>query len=99
MNPSQTCKYLGFLYNLKKMIVELPDSKRNQIITEVDKIKSNQSIKIRDFAKIVGILVSCCPAVNYGWGHTKVCERIKFVALLKSNNNYNSRLIITNQVL
>ena len=43
--------------------------------------------------------MSCCPAVNYGWGHTEDCERIKFLALLKSNNNYNSRLIITNPVL
>ena len=66
MNPAQACKYLGFLYNSKKMIVELSDSKRNPIKTEVYRIELNQSIKIRDFARIVGILVSYCPAVNYG---------------------------------
>ena len=43
------------------MIVQSHDSKRNQIITEDDRIKLNQSIKIWDFARIVGIIVSCCP--------------------------------------
>lgn len=63
--PSQICNYLGFLYNSAQMTVELPASKKAKI-ANIIKLKKNQRIQIREFAKILGFLVSCCAAVNYG---------------------------------
>ncbi|KAL7295514.1 hypothetical protein TKK_0011159 [Trichogramma kaykai] len=80
------------------MQVELPKEKISKIRNIVD-LKLNQSIKIRQFAKILGYLVSCCPGTNYGWVYTKSSEREKFLALLTQNNDYNSKMIINQKIM
>ena len=52
------------------MTVELTPEKITKI-KNLTKIRLNQRLKIRDFAKMVGCLVSCCPTVNYMAGCTQ----------------------------
>ncbi|OXU18777.1 hypothetical protein TSAR_005754 [Trichomalopsis sarcophagae] len=98
LTPSQTCSYLGFIYNAKNMIIQLPRKKREKI-NKIVNLKLHQSIKIRKFAKILGVLVSCCPAVEYGWLYTKASERQKFLALEKNHDNYEKYMVISSEVL
>lgn len=46
--------------------------------------------KIKQWASFIGSIVWCCKAIQYGWLYTKEFERVKFLALLKSNNNYEA---------
>ncbi|VEN50492.1 unnamed protein product [Callosobruchus maculatus] len=39
--------------------------------------------------------MAACPAIKYGWAHTKVLERAKFLALLNSKGNYNKEMVVT----
>lgn len=72
--------------------MSLPEKKRQRVLDMVEKFSSIKSCSIRDFAKFLGVLVSICPVVKYGWLYTKGFERHKFLALKESHNNYNSRL-------
>ncbi|CAG5077997.1 Protein of unknown function, partial [Cotesia congregata] len=55
-----------------------------------------ETIKIRDFAKVVGSIVACCPAVEYSLLHCRLFERAKVQALSKSGEStlkqYNGTL-------
>ena len=94
LTPSNRQKFLGFIYNTRSMIIELPDDNRLKILAVVKKFQCGKKYKIREFAEMLGFLVSCCPAVKYGLAHTKNCERLKFKALLASNDDYNRFLVI-----
>lgn len=71
------------------MSVELPSCKRQKIFLELQKCLKLEKIKIRDFAKLVGSLISVCPAIPYGLLYTKVFERFKTRALDKNNGNFD----------
>lgn len=81
--PSTECKYLGFLFNSKKMSLQLPQDKKVKILNELTKYLSLKQCKLREFAKFIGLLSSACPAVQYGWLHTKLLERYKYLCLIK----------------
>jgi hypothetical protein len=98
MTPSQSCKYLGFVVDSKYWHVSLPKDKRNRIKTVLKRFLHVKRCRIRNFAQLVGLLVSACPAVEYGWMHTKSLERIKYLQL-KKHNNYNFYMKIPNNIL
>lgn len=98
MVPSQRRKYLGFIYDSVQMSVSLPTKKRDNITMLVNKIQSQSSCKILDFAKFIGTLTSACPAVSYGWLYTKSFEREKYLALQKSHKNYDSHMTISSHL-
>ena len=63
------------------MEVKLPQSKKEQIQYLAKAFKLGEKSRILKFAEMLGFLVSCFPAINYGPVHTKACERLKFKAL------------------
>lgn len=63
------------------MTLSLPIEKRINILNFVRDIARKKYIKIREFAKFLGVLTSACPAIPYGWIYTKGFERAKFLAL------------------
>lgn len=80
LNPDRKCKYLGFLFDSEKMLIELTESKRDKVTSLIKKF-SNKRCKIRDFASFVGTLSSYCITVKYGKVYLKDLEREKFLAL------------------
>ena len=78
------------MYDSSTMTVELPNEKRVTIKKLIEKTRKLNTCKIRDFAKCLGTIVSCCPAIKYSWLYTKNLERRKFLALESNNNNYDS---------
>lgn len=96
--PSQRRKFLGFELNSINMTLGLPTEKRNKILNLVKDISKRKHIKIREYAKFLGVLTSSCPAIAYGWLYTKLFEREKYLALRQSKDNYDCKMIIrTNQ--
>lgn len=98
LNPSTRCKYLGFLFDSKEMSVELPKQKKEKVKVLVKRFSRLKSCRIRKFAEFVGTLISYCPAVAYGFVHTKNFERARYLALAKNNNLYDRRMTIDNHL-
>ena len=90
--PSTVCKYLGFIFNSRELQLELPVEKVNKIKVLVDRFLKLKYCTIREFAKFLGYLISCCPAVKYGWAHTKRMEREKYLSLLSNKDNYDAKM-------
>nr|CAI5854672.1 unnamed protein product [Callosobruchus analis] len=94
-SPSTRCKYLGFIFDSRRLTLELPPDKRIRILKWIDKLIVANYTTIKVFARFLGIVVSACPAVKYGWVYTKRFERCKFLALQSSEGDYNAHLTIT----
>lgn len=92
--PSVTCQFLGFIFDSASMTLELTEKKRKNILDLVTKFKEIRSCSIREFAQFVGNIAAACPAVNYGWFHSKSLEREKYLALLESKDNYDANMRI-----
>ncbi|KAJ8921889.1 hypothetical protein NQ315_008522 [Exocentrus adspersus] len=69
--------------------MSVPRDKILKINSMIESVKNKTNIKIREFARLIGTLVSVCPAVTYGWAHIKNFEREKYRALrIRHRGNY-----------
>lgn len=94
-NPSSQCKFLGFIFDSQNMTLNLPKTKTMKIINYIKLIRSKERCKLRDFARLVGLLVSSCPAIQYSWVYTKLFERFKFNKLCE-NPSYDQIVTLPN---
>nr|CAH7731621.1 unnamed protein product [Callosobruchus chinensis] len=53
---------------------------------------------IRELSRLTGNLVSVCPGVKYGYLYTKLFEREKCLALMSKKGNYNSSMLISDEL-
>ena len=60
------------------MCISLPSSKQESLLNLVFEMSNKETCSIRQFAQFLGSLVACCPAILYGWLHTKLFEREVF---------------------
>lgn len=97
LEPSQTCQFLGFVLNSRDMTLVLPDQKKQDILFRTDEMLNTSRLPIRSFARYLGILTAACPAVQYGWLHTKELERAKYLALL-NNDDYDKIMNVPNDL-
>lgn len=98
LEPTQEVKFLGFIFNSNKMTMFIPPEKSEKILIIIKSIKNKKIIKIRDFARFIGILVSVCPAIPYGWAHIKNFEYCKYRALKRCFGNYDDTLKINKEL-
>lgn len=98
LSPSRRCKFLGFIYDSNKLTIELTKEKREKIFDLIVKMQGVKQCKIKFFAHFIGLIVSACPAVKYGRLYTKKFEREKFLALKKSRQDYNSKMVIRDAI-
>lgn len=80
------------------MDIELPEEKREKISKQLQKFSSATSCPIRDFARLIGTLGSCCTALKYGWVHIKDFEREKFIALRRNKDNFEARMELNDEL-
>lgn len=92
--PNQCCKYLGFMLNSESMSLSLPCQKVNNLKKTLQSFINRNDCKIREFAQLLGLLNSTCPAIKYGPLYTKLLEREKFLALRSNNDNYDATMKI-----
>lgn len=101
--PKKICRFLGFIFDSEQLCVKLPKEKITKMNILINKIittvKNKIPYKIRDLAQLCGTLASACPAVKYGWVYTKTLEREKYIALKKSNGNFNNKIILSEDLL
>lgn len=98
LEPTQSCNFLGFVFNTTKMTLELPLEKKKHIFKLVNKYRGLDKCAIRELAQLIGLLISACPAVQYGWVYTKYLERHKYLMLSKNDNNFDSLMALNSDI-
>lgn len=91
--PKTNCKFLGFVFDSVKMTLSLPETKKIKIKEMLLSFKNTHRCKLREFARLIGLLISSCPAIQYSWLYTKKFERHKYLCLL-NNHSYEQTIII-----
>lgn len=94
--PNTSCKFLGYILDTAKFQVSLPTEKIIKIKKQLEYFKNLKRCKIRDFASLVGLLTSACPAVEYSWLYTKEFERCKYLNLKNDLDNYDRYMELPN---
>lgn len=90
LKPRRECTYLGFTFNSSLMIISLPLEKRQKVFLLIKELLNTRKCSIRFLARVIGILVSSCPAIKYGWLYTRALERFKTKCLVSKKYNYNA---------
>lgn len=98
LQPTQSCKFLGFIFNTQDMTISLPEQKRSNLAQLLERFSKLPRCSIREFAQFIGSLIAACPAIKYGWLYTKTFEREKFLALRVHNNNYEAKINLSNNI-
>jgi Reverse transcriptase (RNA-dependent DNA polymerase). len=75
LKPTKRSKFLGFILDSEKMLIELPHSKRTNVLALINHFIGLKRCKIRELASFIGTLGSCCPGIKYGWVYLKDIER------------------------
>lgn len=92
LQPSHSRKFLGFIFNSHNLSISLPAEKRFKINKLLDKFLKKKDCSIREWASFIGLLISICPAVKYGWLYTKIFEKVKIAKLLQHNMNFDANI-------
>lgn len=95
--PKQKIKFLGFLLDSISMRLELPKEKKLKIVQNSLEFLNSSKNSIERLAELIGILISACPAVQYGQLYTRQLEMEKIVALANSNQNFSTKIHITDE--
>ena len=74
------------------MTISLPESKRIKIKSLLNTLLNTEKCSIRFLARVIGSLVSACPAIKYDWLNTKALERFKSNCLSKYKQNFDVKV-------
>ena len=96
--PTEQIKFLGNIIHTENMIVFLTDEKKLNIVTECTKLLNTDSSKIRQVARVIGLIVSSFSAVEYGKVFYRNIENEKILALEKSRGNFDNDMFISNEM-
>ena len=93
--PTQIICFLGFILNSILMRVTLPEDKIITIVKECKTLSLKSKCTIRQLARVVGLLVSSFPAVEFGKLHYRILENHKIMALKHNQGEFNALMPIT----
>ena len=93
--PTQYIGFLGNRINSIDMIVYLPEEKKQVIKIECLKLSRIDVAKIREVARVIGLLVSTFSAVEYGPLHYRKLEKEKTIALKTNSGNFDALMSVT----
>jgi hypothetical protein len=94
--PTQTLEFLGFLLNSILMRITLTTSKVDKIIvTCTTLVNKRNKVSIREFSRVIGLLVSSFPGVMFGPLHYRTLEHDKAQALKLCRGNFDSFMTLS----
>ena len=96
--PTTKILFLGNWIDSVAMIVYLPEEKVQKIVSECKKLVSKCQATIRQVAKVLGLMVSCFPAVEYGPLFYRKLELAKIQALNINCGNYDAVMPVTSDM-
>lgn len=95
--PSQAVDFLGFITNSQTAQLSHPRSKLKDIKKELATLLSKQTVSLRVFARIVGLLASSIQAIFPGPLDYRALQRLK-IQHLRKGLSYTDRVPLSNEV-
>ena len=86
------------MLDTERCLLILIEKKKTNLINKIETCLILESCNIKKIAQLLGMLVATCPAIKYGWLHTKVLEYEKVKALEKSLGDYKTKMLKSNEV-
>ena len=90
LSPAQTVTFLGFVLNSLNMTVSPTPEKISKTITCCTELLQTLRPTILQVSRVVGVLISNLPGVEFGQLHYRSLEIDKISALKTSGSNYNA---------
>ena len=98
LSPHTRLTYLGYVINTNTMMVTLPQDKIDTVVHQIKALLQKRKVTVRNVAKIIGSLVACFPAAQYGPLHYRKLEREKNATLKVNRGNYDGFMTITREM-
>ena len=96
--PTKEIVFLGNIINSESMTVELTKEKKDTLYAECKSLFEKNQAKIREVARIIGLIVSSFSAVDFGPLHYRILEREKIIALRDAHGNFEQFMNITEEM-
>lgn len=96
--PTKRIEYLGNVINSENMTVTLPERRIEKILHSCTLLIQKKREKIREVARVIGLLVAAIPAVEMGKLHYRKLETAKIAALQNNNGNFDKWMPITDDM-
>lgn len=93
--PTKQITFLGNIINSETMTVSLPPEKKDTIANECRNLQCKQTAKIREVARVLGLIVSSFSAVDLARLHYRDIEKAKIIALKQSAGDFDEFMNIT----
>jgi len=100
--PCKRIQYLGFIFDSQNMSIELPLEKRLNVINICEillKANYDNKLTILQAAKVIGTLVSVCPAIPYGELYVRQLEFEKQRSLIANSGDFNRNIKFSNEAI
>ena len=99
LKPTNQRAFLGNIIDPERMIVTLPREKQETIKTECEILYSKYVAKIREVARVTGLIVSSFSAVEYGkLYYRKLENQKKMQALKNSKGKFDANMLVTSDM-
>ncbi|CAG2188300.1 unnamed protein product [Mytilus edulis] len=96
--PSKQIIFLGNIIDSENMIITLTADKKQNLVKECKWLLQRNLAKIRDVAKVIGLIVSSFSAVEFGKLFYRNLEKEKIIALKNSKGDFEQSMLISNQM-
>ena len=80
------------------MLLELPKKKQAKLTKKMLILRIQSECRIRELAQLVGTMTATCQAIRYSWLHSKSFERQRYLALLKNQGDYNTKMHLSSSL-
>uniref|UniRef100_A0A0C9RF32 TY3B-I_3 protein n=1 Tax=Fopius arisanus TaxID=64838 RepID=A0A0C9RF32_9HYME len=91
---SNRTEYLGFIVDSEKFCLKIPESKKVTISNLLSSLQSGTSCSITTFSRLIGSLISICPATAYGTLYTNELERVKQSNFIINEGDFDQLMTI-----
>ncbi|XP_062596107.1 uncharacterized protein LOC134257519 [Saccostrea cucullata] len=98
LTPSTKIIFLGNVIDSELMIVYLTEERKESILEACKKLQTKSREKIREVAKVIGLVVASFSAVEFGQLFYRDMERAKTDALVQSQHDYDAFMFITKEM-
>ena len=95
VQPTQILEHLGFILNSLDMSVSITDHNFGKLLASAHQVLQSTSVPVRLVARLVGIMVSFFPGVEYARLFYRQLEIEKSTALKNSNWNFESPMMLS----
>ena len=93
MDPTQSITFLGFILNSRTMTVSISQVKIDKLQSMVNELLCSDRVVIERLAQVIGFIISCMRAFQYGRLHYRGLELDKVNGLKRGS--YKSKVILS----